>query len=153
RPPGRGPEVARGRGSVPLGRATRRLPSPTPRSPPPDAQMRGCVDLSPLYPLDPLATPTSLLSPLLTGCFRFTKTPTPLPKTGLVQMRVTLGGVKPGASLATRPCLVTIYGRNNAAVHREKCYPGSERLEPGPKTGRISRLKPRRRSVLRIPEF
>src|SRR5262245_17532325 len=50
---------------------------------------------------------------------------------GLVQMRVTLGGVKPGASLATRPCLVTIYGRNNAAVHREKCYPGSERLEPG----------------------
>jgi hypothetical protein len=51
---------------------------------------------------------------------------------GLVQTRVTLGGVKRWATLAGRSCSAIIYGRNNAAVHRKKCYPGSERLEPGP---------------------
>jgi hypothetical protein len=50
---------------------------------------------------------------------------------GLVQTRVTLGGVKRWATLAGRSCSAIIYGRNNAAVHRKKCYPGSERLEPG----------------------
>jgi serine/threonine protein kinase len=54
-------------------------------------------------------------------------------KFGLVQTRVTLGGVKRWATLAGRSCSAIIYGRNNAAVHRKKCYPGSERLEPGRK--------------------
>ena len=85
--PGHAQDQAAGKrpGSRPRARPgpgrSRHAPSPIPhrRSPPRAAQTHGCVELSLLYPLDPLATPTSLLSPLLTGCFRFTKTPTPLP--------------------------------------------------------------------------
>jgi hypothetical protein len=55
-----------------------------------------------------------------------------IPDYGLVQTRVTLGGVKPWAAWAVKSCSANTYGRNNAAIHREKCYPGSERAEPGP---------------------
>jgi serine/threonine protein kinase len=61
---------------------------------------------------------------------------------GLVQTRVTLGGVKRWATLAGRSCSAIIYGRNNAAVHRKKCYPGSERLEPGPLSAAVAPVRP-----------
>jgi hypothetical protein len=51
----------------------------------------------------------------------------------LVQPRVTLSGAMLGATLAVKHCFVTICDWRNAAACREKCYPGFERLEPGPK--------------------
>src|SRR5262249_34838787 len=53
----------------PAGAASSRSVAPAPapiphrRRPPPTAQMRDCVDLSLLYSLVPLETPTSCLSP------------------------------------------------------------------------------------------
>jgi hypothetical protein len=71
-------------------------------------------------------------------------------KLGLVQTRVTLGGVKRWATLAGRSCSAIIYGRNNAAVHRKKCYPGSERLEPGHKLAMVQRLGGDRAATKRL---
>src|SRR5262249_51143782 len=54
-------------------------------------------------------------------------------KFGLVQTWVTLGGVKPWATSAAKSFSAIAYGQTNPAIDREKCYPGSERLEPGRK--------------------
>jgi hypothetical protein len=51
---------------------------------------------------------------------------------GMVQTRVTLGGVKPRGLLAERPCPDIVWGGNSTAAPRKKCYPGSEPFEPGP---------------------
>jgi hypothetical protein len=50
---------------------------------------------------------------------------------GMVQTRVTLGGVKPRGLLAERPCPDIVWGGNSTAAPRKKCYPGSEPFEPG----------------------
>src|SRR5262249_37183328 len=57
------------------------------------------------------------------NCFR----PDMLLRIGLVQTWVTLGGVKSGPAFAGNSCSAIAYGRNNAAVDREKCYPGAGR--------------------------
>src|SRR3954470_10997483 len=52
---------------------------------------------------------------------------------GLVQARVTLGGVKLRPILPRNPCSRTSCVQRNVVVCQEKCYPGPVYFEPGPK--------------------
>jgi hypothetical protein len=74
---------------------------------------------------------------------------------GMVQTRVTLGGVKPRGLLAERPCPDIVWGGNSTAAPRKKCYPGSEPFEPGrlsPQDDVFSgRNRPSWRAISRVP--